>query len=139
MSNAKTGERVLHAPPHQSLNATTTTVFKLPTLTTVVNSHVPWLEFAMNQQLLFRGEHMLGDYAESIAWGIDTSPLQDLIAVCVSQQATAVPTYTNPADEESQVVILPPEDRRTEQFTFATTLDLDSTEGNACLMNAVWN
>jgi hypothetical protein len=129
MCNAKTGERVLHAPP-QSLNATTTTAFKLRTLDTMFHDQVPWQEFTMNQQLLFRGEYNLGDHAESIPWGIDISPLQDLIAVSVSHQPTAVPTYVNPAEEESKVVILPPEDGLSEGHTLAIPLDLDSTEGN---------
>jgi hypothetical protein len=94
------------------------------------HDQVPWQEFAINQQLLFRGEYNLGDYAETIPWGIDISPLQDLVAVNISHQATAVPTYINPAHVESKVVILPPEDGLSEGYTLATPLDLNSAEGN---------
>lgn len=128
MCNTKTGERVLHAPPHESLKATSTTAFKLPTLGTMFRQ-VPWQEFTLNQQLLFRGEYMLGDNAESITWGFDISPLQDLVAVTISHHPTAVPTYTNPSDEESKLVIMPAEDE-SEGFTLATALDLDSVQGN---------
>jgi hypothetical protein len=129
MSNTKTGDRVVHAPPHLSLNATTATAFKLPALVASLDQ-VPWQEFAFDQQLLFRGEHTLGDNAESIAWGIAMSPLQDLVAVSISHQPTTVPIYTNLAGEESKVVVLPPEGGPSEGFTFPTPLDLDSAEGN---------
>jgi hypothetical protein len=126
MCNAKDGERVLHAPP-QSVNASTTTAFKMPMLKGTPPDLVPWLDFTMNQQLLFRGEHSLGDGAESIVWGMDISPLQDLVAVSVWHQPSAVPTYIIPAEEESKIVILAPENGIAD-FSLATELELDSTE-----------
>jgi hypothetical protein len=129
--NAKTGERILHAPPHLSLKATSTTAYKFPKLENIFHDPMPWHDFTLTQQLLFCGEHMLGDKATSNTWGIDVSPLQDLVAVAFSNLPTAVPVYIMPVGEEGKVVIKPIEDDEgSECFKFSTPLDLDSLEGN---------
>jgi hypothetical protein len=102
------GGQTLHLCPHISLGRETKVDFSTPSLEPNFSPIAKgWTESIYSQSLVYGVENKLGREVSSTVWGMDASPLGDILVVAATFHPRNVPDYNIPSTARVALAISP--------------------------------
>jgi hypothetical protein len=123
------GKPIVLTSIHSDIQDETRLDYTIPALHNLSRKKSLWQIGVLDRQYIFAATNELHGAAGSNIWGLDISPLGNLVAVVQTCHPTDSPSYIIPSKVEASISITPTLERSLEMFSFPHSFDITGPSG----------